>query len=459
MTGLINEGTFREGDRVPSVRKLSQQLGVSITTVMEAYRLLEDRGVIEARPQSGYYVRNRFPSLAEPAMSQPVCEPKAVTSAELAMRILLDTANPRLLQWGAAVPNPDLLPIERLGRTLAAVSREAGLEAAGYGAPPGLERLRVQIARRALVAGCALSPDQIVTTVGSQEAINLCLRAVCKPGDVVAIESPMFYGILQAIESQGLRALEIPTHPRDGICLDSLAYALDHNDVRACLVVSNFNNPLGSTIPEENKRALVEMLAQRDIPLIEDDIYGELYFGTERPKVAKAFDEAGNVMLCSSFSKTIAPGYRVGWVAPGRFQSKVEYLKLVTNLATPTPTQMAVAEFLENGGFDHHLRRIRRVYARQAASMAQAIGRYLPEGTKVTRPSGGFVLWVEFPEYVDSLRLYRLALCSGVTIAPGPMFSAEGRYGNFVRLNAAYWSEREEASLEMLGRLAAGMEK
>jgi DNA-binding transcriptional MocR family regulator len=455
VTGLIDQGTFETGGRIPSVRKLSGQLGVSISTVMEAYRLLEDRGVIEARPQSGYYVRARFPALSEPGMSRPKCEPTPVTCAEATMRILRDTANPSLIQWGVALPNPELLPIDKLGRILAAVARGAGLEASRYDPVPGHEPLRVQIARRALRAGCVLSPGEIVTTVGSQEAINLCLRAVCRPGDTVAIESPIYYGILQAIESQGLRALEIPTHARDGLCLDALAEALDRNEVKACIVVSNFSNPLGSSIPDEKKKVLVEMLAAREIPLIEDDVYGELFFGHERPKVAKAFDTTGNVLLCSSFSKTLAPGYRVGWVAPGRFQSKIEYWKFVTNLATPTPPQMAIAAFLAGGGYDHHLRRVRRAYALQTASMAQAIGRCFPENTKVTRPSGGFVLWVELPEGVDSLELSGRALCSGITIAPGPIFSAQQKYRNFIRLNAAFWSERHEGALETLGRLAA----
>jgi DNA-binding transcriptional MocR family regulator len=296
-----------------------------------------------------------------------------------------------------------------------------------------------------------------VTTIGGQEAINLCLRAVCKPGDTIAVESPVYYGILQAIESLGLRALEISTHPRDGVDPEALAVALDRHDVRACLLIPNFNNPLGSCIPDENKKAIVEMLARRGVPLIEDDVYGELSHGNTRPRVAKAFDQTGGVMLCSSFSKTIAPGYRVGWVAPGRYFEQVVYLKMMSNLANPTLPEVAVAELLADGGFDRSVRYLRREYARRTAAMAEAICQVFPERTRLTRPTGGFVLWVELPPYVDSVELYRQASREGISLAPGPLFSAQERYKNFIRLNAAFWSDEHQGKLDRIGRLAAAM--
>ncbi|WP_275450049.1 PLP-dependent aminotransferase family protein [Geobacter sulfurreducens] len=455
---LIGEGTFRAGDRIPSVRALGRQFQVSLTTVMEAYTLLEDRGLIEARPQSGYYVRARFPgSTAEPEMTAPPLKPTTVGTAELSMMVMRDTRNPDLVPLGAAIPNPELLPVDRLNRMLATESRKHAVASVSYDMPPGCERLRVQIARRMLAVGCALAPDQIVTTSGCIEAVVLSLRAICRPGDTVAVESPVYYNFLQAIDLMGLKALEIPTHPRTGISLDALRYALDHTPIRACLVVANFNNPLGSLMPDDHKRELVAMLAARRIPLIEDDIYGDLSFSPERPRAAKAFDEAGLVLYCTSVTKTVAPGYRVGWVAPGIFQKEIERLKAVTTIACSTPTELAVAEFLANGGYDHHLRRIRRIYARQMSLMAEAVGQAFPVGTRVTRPEGGFVLWVECPERVDSLVLYEQALTRGITIAPGPIFSATGKYRNCIRLNAAWWDDRVERAIHTLGELAAAM--
>ena len=453
---LIESGTYRPGNRIPSVRQLSAQQRVSVTTVLQAYVVLENRGLIEARPQSGYYVRAHLPRPApEPEISAPQPDPTQVSVRELTMMVLHDTSNPDLIQLGTAVPNPSLLPTTKLNRILTTIARETGAQSGEYDFPPGCEALRVQIAQRAVAAGCHLSPADIVTTCGCIEAVELSLRAVCRPGDTVAIESPSYFGMLQALEALNLRALEIPTHPRDGISLEALRFAVEHTPVRACLVNSNFHNPLGSCPPDDLKKDLVALLARHEIPLIENDVSGEIYFGEHRPSVGRAYDRKGLVLLCSSFSKDLAPGYRVGWVAPGKFKSTVEWLKFTTNIGTPTLAQSAIAEFLAGGGYDHHLRRIRRAYARHVTLMSQAVMQAFPEGTRVTRPQGGFVLWIQLPNGVDSLQLYRLSLRAGIAITPGYIFSATDRYRHFIRLNAAFWGEREERAVQRLGQLIA----
>jgi len=451
---LIQEGTFQPGQRIPSVRSQSRQHAVSITTVLEAYRLLEVEGWIEARPQSGYFVATRVTQRpAEPGASAPLPDPTQVSIGELSLRVLRDMQNPSLVQLGATVPDPDLLPGDRLNRLQSTIARELGGRSLSYDPPPGCRELRLQIARRALEYGCELHPDELVTTTGCQEAMVLCLRAVCRPGDTVAIESPVYYGVLQAIESLGLRALELPTHPNSGISLDALRFALEQHPVHACLI-SNFNNPTGSCMTDSARQELVELLAAREIPLIEDDIYGDLSHTTPRPRVAKAYDRKGLVMLCSSFSKTLAPGYRVGWVAPGRFFREVEHLKCFSTLATATLPQLTIAEFLHSGGYERYLRKMRSIYARQTALVAQAVAQYFPAGTRATRPGGGFIVWVELPEGADSLRLYQQALDQGIIVAPGPIFSAKGAYRNYLRLNAAAWSPQIEAAIATLGQLA-----
>ena len=454
VAGLIEQGTYSPGERIPSVRQMSRQQGVSISTVLQAYVLLEDRGLIEARPQSGYYVRARqSQALPEPEMSTPGLDPSQVSLHELVMMLLRDSDNPDLVQLGAAMPNLGLLPTEKIDRITAGLARQSDPELHRYLLPPGLEALRVQIARRAVAAGCNLSPNDIVITSGGIEAIDLCLHAVCRPGDIVAIETPMYFGTLQCLEVHGLRVLEIPTHPREGISLEALQFAIEHNPVRAVLTISNFNNPLGSCIPEEKKRELVELLARHDIPLIENDVSGEIYFGEKRPLTTKAFDQKGLVLLCSSFSKDISPALRVGWSAPGRFKAEVEWLKFTISAATPTLSQLVVAQFLEGGGYDHHLRRMRREYARNVAQVSQAVMRYFPVGTRVTRPEGGFVLWVQLPGRVDSLELYSLALKGGITLAPGYVFSPTNQFPGFIRLTAADWSFPVEKALERLGEM------
>lgn len=452
---LIRKGTYRTGERIPSVRALSKQMGVSISTIVKAYFYLENQGLIEARPQSGYYVRHRLSRVkSEPELAHVTPAPTHVSVGELVMMVMRDMRNPDLVPLGVATPNPENLPTDKLNRIVSNVARRGKFQAISYEFPPGNERLRVQLAQRALKTGCSLTPDQFVVTSGCLEAVMLSLRAVCRPGDTVAIESPIFYNLLQLIEMLDLKALEIPTHPTTGISLSALSYAMEHNPVHACLVIPNFNNPLGSHMPEEKKVELVRMLAAHNIPLIENDVYGDLGFMAERPSIAKRYDRKGLVIHCSSFSKALAPGYRVGWVVAGKFQDKIERLKAVNNIATATLPQMAIAELLANGGYDHYLRKIRGIYGRQTALMAKAVERCFPKGTRVNAPSGGFVLWVEMPEKVDSIKLYEDALHCGITVAPGKIFSACGKYGNYLRLNAAYWSKRIEQAISTVGGLA-----
>ena len=454
ITHLIEQGTYRPNDRIPSVRQMSLQHGVSVSSVLQAYMQLENQGLIEARPQSGYYVRfASHDDLPEPEISSPGLDPSHVNLHDLMMMAMRDSLNSSLVQLGAAMPNLELLPTERINRILANLARSSSPGNHSYELPPGLEELRVQIAKRAVLSGCQLSPNDIVITSGGVDGISLCLHAVCSPGDIVAIESPMYFGTLQLLEVHGLRALEIPTNPRDGISLGALQFAIEHNPIKAVLTISNFNNPLGSFLPDERKKELVDLLARYEIPLIDNDVSGEIYFTEKRPMVTSAFDQKGLVMLCSSFSKDISPSLRVGYVIPGRFKSKIEWLKFTTSVATARLPQMAVAQFLESGGYDHQLRRIRKEYASNVKLLSQAVTRKFPAGTRVTRPSGGFVLWVQLPEAVDSLELYSLARKNSITITPGYLFSPTNQFSNFIRLNAAVWSYPIERAVSRLGEL------
>ena len=452
---LIDRGTLHAGERLPSIRKLSSQMDVSISTVLQAYMMLEGKERIEAKPQSGFYVRLARHLAPEPRASSPSPLVTRVGVSELVAQVFQTAHDPQVIQLALSTPSPEHLPVKRLNRLMAAAMGKAGARALSYDFPPGYAPLRHEIAKRSIESGCKLAESEIVTTHGTMEALNLCLRAVAKAGDVVAIESPAFYGTLQVIESLGMKALEIATDPRDGIVLDALAAALRRQKIKACLLVTNFSNPLGSCMPDANKKALVELLARREIPLIEDDIYGDLCFAGPRPKAAKAYDKEGLVLLCSSFSKTLAPGYRVGWTAPGRFRPQVESLKFTSSMATTTAPQMAIADFLQSGGYDRYLRKLRRILSSQVEQMSHAVSRYFPSGTKITRPQGGYVLWVELPRTVDSLELHRRALAQKISIAPGPIFSAKQKYKNFIRLSCGLpWSEKVDRAVQTLGELA-----
>lgn len=455
---MIHKGALRSGDRVPSVRKLSDQQRVSVSTVLQAYAILESKGLIEARPQSGYYVRRRPAVAPEPGVSRGRAAPVRVETAAATLNLLKNEQHASLAPLASALPSPELFPTKGLVRSLARAARRLGPAMHPYEHAPGYLPLRQQIARRSLELGCALAPDDIVITVGAMEALNLCLRAVARPGDVVALESPTYFGILQVMESLGLRALEIATHPRDGLDVDALEQVLKKRRVSAVVAMPSYSNPLGSLMPDARKKALVELLARHDVPLIEDDVYGDMPARGERPRAAKAFDRDGNVLLCSSFSKSFSPGARVGWVAPGRFFEEVKALKFMNTVATPTLMQAAIFEFLQSGGYDRHLRRMRVQLAQQVERVADAVMRHFPRDTCMTRPAGGYVLWVELARSIDTDVLYERAVRERVSFLPGSIFSARGAFKNCLRLSCGYpYSDRIESSLRILGRLAASM--
>ena len=451
----ILAGTFPEGSRLPSLREAAQGRGVSMSTAIQAFRLLEDRGLAEARPQSGYYVKKRHkaPKMELVADTAPI-DPTAVSIDDLSMGLFRDKLDPDFAPFGAASPDPALLPTERLDRIVAAIAREGGFARDTSFSPEGVEELRQGIAQRAFAQGCPLSPDEIVITAGCTEAMSLSLLATCRAGDLVAIESPAYFGMLMILEALGLHALEVPALPGTGLSLDALEFALDNHPVRALVAMTNFSNPLGSLMSDESKERLAAMLGARGIPLIENDIYGELYFGERRPSVAKSWGGA-NVMLCSSFSKDISPGYRIGWVAGGERARQLIRLKMALTSGASVLPQLAIARYLESGGYDAHLRSIRRAYARRVEGMVEAIEAAFPEGTSIAEPEGGYLIWVRLPEGVDSMELYAEAAKARIAIAPGSLFSPSRKHHDFIRLNASVWSERTEKDLVRLGSIVA----
>lgn len=287
------------------------------------------------------------------------------------------------------------------------------------------------------------------------EALNLALRAVTRPGDTVALESPTYYGFLQILESLGLRALEIPTHPRTGISLDALEVALRTHEIKAALVMPTVSNPIGATMTDRAKERLVTLLAARRVPLIEDHVYGELHAGGRTPRAAKSYDRSGHVMLCGSFTKTLAPGLKAGWIEPGRWKDRVRMLKFVSSGGHSELVELTLADLLESGGYERSLRQLRRHNALQVEHARRVIAESFPRGTRVTQPAGGYILWVELPRRCDSIALFEKLLERHISIAPGPMFSATGRYRNCLRISVGHpWTERAERALRDVGRLA-----
>jgi DNA-binding transcriptional MocR family regulator len=456
VTQWIREGLLKPGERLPSVRDTCRARGVSPSTVFQAYGLLELQGLIEARPRSGYFVRSqrRAPRpLPLPAVAKQ--EATDVVVSELAFDLLESTRDPAVVPLGSAFPAAHLFPFDALARSGARAMRRVKPQSITSALTAGDEGLRQALRRRYALQGVPLSEQELVVTNGAMEALNLCLQAVTSPGDVVVVESPTFYAALQALERLKLRAVEVATDPSDGVDLGALADLLDRQAVKACWFMPNFQNPLGALMPVSRKQALVALLAQHGVPLIEDDVYGELHADLRRPPPAKAFDTQGLVLHCSSFSKCLAPGYRVGWAAAGRFARTVQRLKMMSSLATAVPPQLAIADYLAQGGFDRHLRQLRSVLDQEQQRVRRLIERHFPAGTRVTRPAGGYFLWLELPPAVDAMTLHQQALSLGISTAPGLLFSADRRFVHHLRLNAGHPGDaRIDPALRRLGELA-----
>jgi DNA-binding transcriptional MocR family regulator len=455
LTAMIRRGELPPGARLPSVREASATRRISPSTVFEAYYLLQARGLIESRPRSGFFVRQS--PAARPARSAaPAPRSRPVAVSDLVFEVLAATRQPGVAPLGSAFPGAELFPLRQLARALAKGMRQLEPAQILEDLPPGNERLRQQIALRYALSGTQVDVGEIIITNGAMEALTLSLQAVTRPGDAVVVESPGFYAALQALERLRLKAIEIPCDPRQGLDLRALQEALRRHGVKACWLMPSFQNPTGASMPEAQRRELLQLLVAHDVPLIEDDVYAELYHGTHPPRPAKAFDTRGLVMHCGSFSKCLAPGYRIGWVAGGRYAQAIERAKTMTTLSAAVPSQQALSEYLAHGGYERHLRALRRTLARQRDLAARLAARYFPPGTRLASPEGGYFLWVEFPAGVDTLQMHREALALGINIAPGQIFSATRQFANCLRINYGHPRDpRFEPALRTIGELAA----
>ena len=457
IANLIRNGDLRPGDQLPSVRNASRARGLSRSTIFQAYYLLETIGLIEARARSGYYVRAGLPLASNPMprQSDPDGIVKEVDIGGLVFDLLGSMNRREFVPLGSAFPSPSLCPLMRLSRHLGTEMRRLDPWRLVEDLAPGNESLRRQIVLRYAMDGMVIDPTEIVLTNGAMEGLNLSLQAVTRAGDVVVVESPTFYAALQALDRLQLRALEVATSPVWGIDIEALALALKGHRVAACWLMPNFQNPMGSLMPLDRKKALVQLLVEHEIPLIEDDVYAELYFGKKKPLPAKAFDVEGMVMHCGSFSKCLAPGYRVGWVAGGRFAAKIEQMRLMHTLSPAIPSEAAIAAYLDRGGYDRHLRRMRAALARYLAVAIEAVQRYFPIGTRIAAPQGGYFLWLELPERVDTIKLHALARENGISLAPGALFFSEPHSTHCLRLNYGHGCDpRFAPAMERVGQLA-----
>lgn len=455
----INEGVLKMGDRLPSVRILRGEYGVSVSTVLQAYYSLEAKSLIESRPRSGYYVVFSSDNTPKcPVKTSPKQRSVLGNVTDMIIDFYQNLNNEDQVNLSLGVPAPELRPIAKLNKTMHETITKLPAGGTYYDNIQGSINLRRQIAQRTILWGGKLTEQDLVITAGCTSGLSLSLMAVAKAGDTIAVESPVFYGILQLANTLGLRVMELPTDPATGMDLNALKTVLKKQRIKAIVLVANFNNPLGSVMPDENKKEIVRIIQQYQIPLIEDDICGEIYYGNKRPSTCKSYDDSGLVMWVGSFSKTIAGGYRIGWVAPGRFLSDVMKLKLYLSSSTSTIPQETIANFLANGRYDHHLRRLRQTLHANSLKYIGAIGKYFPEDTRVSKPKGSFLLWVELNKKIDTRELFEKAQMHGIVFTPGNIFTLQDQYNHCMRLSyGMIWNERIDNALKQLGKLAKEM--
>ncbi|WP_158089486.1 PLP-dependent aminotransferase family protein [Magnetofaba australis] len=454
----IDDGTYAPGDKLPSVRRLQRRLNLSAATVTSAYLTLEREGVVEARPRSGYFVARLEAKSKPPRRETLPTTPSRIAISPMARTVEASALDNRLAPLGAAVLDSSFLPIEQMAKNTRLLARTEMADALSYGPPNGARRLRRELARSQWGFPDPPGMEEIILTNGCMEAVSLCLRATTRPGDAVAVESPVFFGFLQMIENLGLYAMEVPTDPVTGMDPDGLARVLQDDRVRAVLTIPSFQNPTGALMPIENRQRICQMVTKRRIPLIEDNIYGDLHYGETRLPPIKHWDRDGWVLYCSSFSKTVGPGLRVGVTIPGpRFAERVTALKMGSTLTSAQFTQLALANFLEDGGYQRHLRKLRVALQENMRQLRQSIARHFPQGVRMTDPKGGFILWVELPAGGDGVSLYEAAVGEGIAIVPGSVCSPSGSWRRCIRVSAGSpWSERLENAVARLGELARG---
>ena len=458
MAQEIRDGVYLSGQKIPSVRKLSRQFEVSLATVVQAYGYLEDQGLIRAKPQSGYYVReNILAQVQVPPMSRNH-RPKKVSKSQFIAQILQASRQKGAIPLGAALPQKDCLPWRALQQHISKVSRYQSDEIVQYSITPGNNDLRRMIAIRMRDAGVRVSHEDLVITNGCMEALTLAVRAVTRTNDIIAVESPCYYGHLNLAESLGLKIVEIPTDPINGVSLDALKLAVDRWEIKACIFTARNSNPTGASVPREKQKNIVEFLKKKKIPLIEDDVYGELMYGDEVGSTFKSHDETGNVIYCSSFSKTLSSGLRIGWCIPGKLQQEVQDKQMCSTMSVSSFCQAVVASYLSQGGYDKHLRTVRNRYQHAAAAYQLAVLRHFPEGTKFSQPKGGVVLWICLPKKVDALELTERASKEGITIITGGIFSNSKNFDHYIRITCTRTLDREvDEAIMKVGMLAKGL--
>ncbi|BAV05398.1 DNA-binding transcriptional regulator, MocR family, contains an aminotransferase domain [Filimonas lacunae] len=455
IAGMIDKGIYKAEDKLPSLRSLHKENGLSIGTVLQAFNHLADQGLITAYEKSGYFVNpHKAPKLPVPQPVAPSLSTRSVHIDQLLQKLARESTSRNFVSFAGALPDDRLLPFNGIKRAIQQTSRDISGDYLRMETRQGNALLRAEIAKRSFLWKGAIHADELIITNGATEAILCALQAVTKPGDTVLVQDPCYYGIMQILECLHLKIATIPSHPETGITIEDFTNACQQLAVKACILVSNYNNPDGAVISTDIKKQLAAYANTQQLPIIEDDLYGELFFTGSRPDTIKAYDTDGWVLYCSSFTKTLVPGFRIGWCAGGRFTYEITRIKSMHNGATSNFSQRVIQLLLSSGSYDRHLHQYRRALHHNLVKTTRIIEQHFPPGTRITSPTGGLVLWLELPDTIHTSQCQDIAFQHHITYTPGELFSSKGDYTQYLRISLGnFWEPRIEKALITLGGL------
>ncbi|NIG54883.1 PLP-dependent aminotransferase family protein [Chitinophaga sp. Cy-1792] len=451
----IKEGIFKPGHKLPSVRDLKVQYQTSISTIQQGYEYLIDLGLVESIPKSGYYVRNR-PDLSQQQVKSR--QRPVVRDATFKHHLGLTTAGKtghQAATFNVAAPGDLLMPQKLLLRTMQQVIREQGAGLLRYYPSGGATNLKEQILKKAAVHQTLLHPDELLITDGALQALYIALASVCQAGDVIAIESPCVFSVLEVIRVLQLRVIEVPVDTRSGFDIDFFHKACRSNNIKAVVVTPNFHNPTGTLLSDEQKQALLAVAQQHHVAIIENDIYGDLYFHGHRPSNIKSFDDSGLVLTYTSYAKTLSPGIRLGWLSAGKFMQRAEQIRFALGSTVSPLYQETVCRLLAGNSYDRHLRAFRMQLAKNAYMAINLLAAHFPENTTFNTPAGGYNIWVKMPDHTDMANFYAQCEKTGIRFTPGYTFSFTNAFDKYFRLVFAdKFTTKRKAAIRKAGQLA-----
>lgn len=458
---MIDAGIYAAETKLPSIRRLHRENGLSITTILQAFNYLADKGLVVSKERSGYFVARRYGQKLPLQRALPLSfSESSVYIDQLLQKLHVSGTGRNFVSFATAVPDNRLLPFNRIKRAIQETSKDISGSYLKPESRNGNEQLRQEIAKRSFSWSGSVHADELIITNGATEAILCCLKAVTKPGDTVLVQDPCYFGIIQVLECLGLKIVTVPSCPVNGISAGDVRRACEKFPVKACVLVSNFNNPDGASISAANKKQLAGFANEHHIPIVEDDLYGDLFFNGARPDTIKTYDTNGWVMYCNSFTKTIATGFLIGWCAAGRFTCDVARIKAMHNGSTAAFSQRVMLDLLSSGSYDRHMKKFRVELQKNLDRTISIIEQYFPKGTLSTRPGGGLVAWLKLPEHIDAGLIQEEAIEQGVSYAPGEIFSLKGDRKHFLRISYCnLWENKVQDALIRLGGLLSAWAK